>query len=244
MNCATVDELAAAYALGGVDAAEERDIAAHLDTCPEPHGEARDLIGAAAFVAAASEPVAPSPLLRDRLMATVGATAQDHRPLALPPSHRGLTAVPRAEPAAWRRALAPLALAAAVMAAAILGVWNINLGQQVAERDQAIHAIASADAVHQVTGSAGTGLLLQEGGTATFVAEGLADLPAGHLYELWLIGADGSPVAVGTFVDDDGVALVALEHDIGAATTFAVTVEAQRVDAPTTDPVLVASLEG
>lgn len=51
-------------------------------------------------------------------------------------------------------------------------------------------------------------------------------------------------VAVGTFGDDDGVAVVALEQGIGTATTFAVTVEVERVDAPTTDPVLAASLEG
>ena len=30
----------------------------------------------------------------------------------------------------------------------------------------------------------------------------------------------------------------------GPATTFAVTIEAERVDAPTSDPVLVAALEG
>jgi hypothetical protein len=34
------------------------------------------------------------------------------------------------------------------------------------------------------------------------------------------------------------------EREIGPATTFAVTVVAERVDAPTSDPVLVASLEG
>jgi len=244
MNCTTVDELAAAYALGGVVPDEERDIAAHLETCPEPHGEARELVGAAALAGAVAEPVRPSPQLRDRLMATVTATAQDHRPVAMPPMHRGLTSERRAEPAAWRRALAPLALAAAVMAAAILGSWNISLGQQVAERDRAIRAIASADAVHQVAGSAGSGLLVDDGGTAIFVAEGLADLPSGSLYELWLIGADGVPVAVGTVADAGGLALVTLEQGIGEATTFAVTIETERMVAPTTDPVLVASLEG
>ena len=35
-----------------------------------------------------------------------------------------------------------------------------------------------------------------------------------------------------------------LEEDLDDATTFAVTVESQRVDAPTSAPVLVASLEG
>jgi hypothetical protein len=37
--------------------------------------------------------------------------------------------------------------------------------------------------------------------------------------------------------------VVALEHDLTGAAAFAVTVEADRVDAPTSDPVLVAPLE-
>jgi anti-sigma-K factor RskA len=137
-----------------------------------------------------------------------------------------------------------MALAAVAVAVAIgLGAWNVTLGQQIAARDAVIRAIASADAVHQVTGSAGTGLLLDDGGTATFVAEDLADLPSGSLYELWLIGADGVPVAVGTLDETGGVALVPLERGVGEATTFAVTVETERVAAPTADPVLVARLE-
>jgi hypothetical protein len=38
--------------------------------------------------------------------------------------------------------------------------------------------------------------------------------------------------------------MATLERDLGSATTFAVTVEAERVESPTSDPVLVASLEG
>ena len=46
MTCAQVDELAGAYALGAVEADEDRAISAHLATCDRPHGEARELIGA------------------------------------------------------------------------------------------------------------------------------------------------------------------------------------------------------
>jgi anti-sigma-K factor RskA len=245
MNCTTVDELAAAYALGGVDADEERTLSAHLETCDQPHAEARELIGVGAVLVAAAEPVRPSPQLRDRLLATVAATPQDHRPvLDRSPAREPIFATPTSIPW-WRRVASPMALAAVALAAAIgLGVWNVGLGQQVAQRDQALRAIAGADAVHQVAGSAGSGLLLDDGGTAIFVAEDLADLPSGSLYELWLIGSDGVPVAVGTVTDAAGVALVTLERGIGEATTFAVTVETERVSAPTTDPVLVASLEG
>ncbi len=243
MNCTSVDELAAAYALGGVEADEERAVSAHLETCNEPHLEARELIGAGGILVALGEPVSPSSQLRDRLMATVATAPQDHRPVL--ERAREAAPAPPAPVTWWRRVASPMALAAVALAAAIgLGAWNVSLGQQIAERDQALRAVANADAVHQVAGSAGAGLRAGDGGTAIFVAEGLAGLPSGSLYELWLIGADGVPVSVGTVEDVAGVALVTLERGIGEATTFAVTVEAERVDAPTGDPVLTANLEG
>ena len=80
MSCAQVDELAGAYALGAVGADEDRAISEHLATCDRPHAEARELIGAGGAMGVAEAAVMPSPALRDRLMATVAATPQDHRP--------------------------------------------------------------------------------------------------------------------------------------------------------------------
>ena len=50
-------------------------------------------------------------------------------------------------------------------------------------------------------------------------------------------------MAVGTIADPEGVAVVTLEQPLEGAVVFAVTVEAERVDAPTSDPVLLATLE-
>ena len=79
LDCAAVDELTAAYALGAVDPAEDRAISEHLATCNEPHDDARAVLDGAATVAASLEPVSPSAGLRDRLMASVASTPQDHR---------------------------------------------------------------------------------------------------------------------------------------------------------------------
>ncbi len=245
MNCLMVDELAAAYALGAVEADEERAMGEHLAQCDQPHPEARELIGAGSLVAAGLEPVIPTAALRSRLMATVAETPQEHRsaqPAA--PSHEPDRALVARRPW-WQAGWVPAALGAAGVAVILaLGAWNLALNQQVAERDAILAAVASADAVHQVAGSNGTGLLIEQDGEGTFIAEDLAELPAGSLYEMWLIGPDGTPVAVGTVAGGGGVALVPLEREIGPATTFAVTVEEGRVDTPTSDPVLVASLEG
>ena len=248
MNCHAVDELAAAYGLSAVPAEEEQAISDHLFTCDQPHDEARSLIDAAALVPASLDLVQPSAALRARVMTTIAATPQDHRPVTAPMAGpRQETEAPRSiadRRPWWRVAPLPSALAAAALAAAVgLGAWGIGLNQQLAERDAALRAVASAEAAYAVEGAAGSGWVLETGGQAIFLADSLAALPSDQLYELWLIGADG-PVAVGTLTDTEGVALVELEQDLGAATTFAVTVEAERVDAPTSDPVLVATLEG
>jgi anti-sigma-K factor RskA len=243
MNCHDVDELAPAYALGAVEPDEERAISAHLATCDSPHPEVRELLETASVLPAATEAVTPSSALRARLMTTIAATPQDHRRVAEPREVRPMVQPP-ARPW-WRLAPLPAGLAAVGLAAVIgLGAWNVNLNQRLADRDAALRAVATADVAYAVSGSAGSGWVLETDGRAIFLADSLADLPADRIYELWLIGPDGDPVDVGTVASTDGLTLVDLERELGPATTFAVTIEAERVSAPTTEPVLVAALEG
>ena len=242
-ECESIDEIAAAYALGAVEPAEERSVSEHLATCALPHEEARSLLEAAAVVPVALDPVSPSDQLRARLMATIAETPQEHR------ATRHL--IDRASPAEsarrpwWRLSPLPSALAAAALAAAVgLGAWGYGQSEQLAARDAALSAIASADAVYAAAGEAGAGWVVESGDDALFIADGLADLPADRLYELWLIGPDGAPVAVGALTEADGLVLTTLERSLADATTFAITVETERVEAPTTEPVLIANLAG
>jgi anti-sigma-K factor RskA len=244
MICDQVDELAAAYAVGAVEPTEEREISQHLSTCDRPHVEARQLIDAAAAVPAQLDPMLPGPALRARLLATVAETAQDHRPA---PAPRRLVEAPPAERHRWWQRSSPmlgLAAAGALALAVGLGAWGVSLQQQVADRDTALRAVATADAAHRVTGSAGSGWLLETDDETVFLAEGLAALDGGRIYELWLIEADGGAVAVGVVNEVEDLVIAPLESQVGDATAFAVTVEAERVDAPTSDPVLIATLEG
>jgi hypothetical protein len=244
ISCGEFDELAGAFALGAVGREEDRSMSEHLASCDQPHIEARDLIGAAAALATGVEDVNPSPSLRDRLMTTVAETPQEHRPVV---SAAVTQPVADVEPrgAWWRAQPLAMGLAAAALALAIgLGAWGLNLNAQLAEREDALRAVASADAAFAVAGSAGRGWVIESGDEAHFVADGLAEPPPGQIYELWLLDADGNPTAVGTVEDPDDLVVVPLEQDLDNATTFAVTVEQERVEAPTSDPVLVASLEG
>ena len=247
MNCTTVNELAAAYALGAIETDEERRVVEHLSTCDQHHSDMRSMIEAAALVPAALEPVAPSPALRGRLMATIAHTPQEHAAPAASPARESREPQPMrsAEPRRpwWQLAPLPSAFAAVALAAAVgIGAWNVSLNQQLGDRDAALRAVASADAIYAAHGTAGTGWVIESGEQAMFMAEDLLDLPADQLYELWLIDGDNAPVAVGTLTEAEGLALVTLERDLGSATSFAITVESERVDAPTSEPVLVATL--
>jgi hypothetical protein len=242
-ECSAVDELAASYALGAVDPSEERDLSAHLAACDQPHEDARSLISVAAVLTSSLERVAPSPELRDRLMTTIAETPQEHRTAATSVRQPvGSVEVSR-RPAWWRLNPLPSALAAAALAAAIgLGAWGTTLNSRLAEREAALRAVASADAIYPASGTAGSGWVIESGDAAMFMAGDLADLPPDLLYEFWLIDADGNAVAAGTLTETDGVALVTLERDLEDATTFAVTVETERVDQSANKPVMLAAI--
>lgn len=242
-DCSAVDELAAAYALGAVDPGEDRDISAHLASCDQPHEDARALISVAAVLTSSLERVAPSPGLRERLMTTIAETPQEHRPAVEYVREPVETLEASRRPAWWRLSPLPSALAAVGLAAAVgLGAWGITLNSQLAERDAALRAVASADAIYAASGTAGSGWVIESGEAAMFMAEDLADLPPDRLYEFWLIDADGNAVAAGTLTETDGVALVTLERDLEDATTFAMTVETERVDQSVNEPVMVAAI--
>ena len=240
LDCEAVDELAAAFALGAVNRDEERAVSAHLATCGQAHSDAHSLIGAGMVVPASLDPVVPSDGLRTRLMATIAETPQEHRTRAV------VQAPPEpVEPRRswWQLSPLPSALAAVALAAAVgLGAWGVSLNEQLADRDAALAAIASADAVHPIAGEAGSAVLVEVDDSALFVAEDLAELPDDQLYQFWLIDADGNALPAGTLDDTDGVVLSPLDQEVGAAVTFAVTLERTPVDAPTSAPVLAGEI--
>jgi hypothetical protein len=243
LDCSAVDELAASYALGAVDPGEDRAISDHLASCDRPHAEARAFIGVAGVLPGSLEPMTPSSGLRGRLMATVSATPQEHRPAAAASVREPVSPVEVPRRAWWPAGWQPSALAAVALAAAIgLGAWGATLNGQLAERDAILRAIASADAIYEASGPAGIGLVIQSGEEAMFMANDLAELPSGQLYEFWLIDAEGNAVAAGTLSETDGLALVMLERDLDGVATFAVTIETERVEQSVNDPVLVAAI--
>jgi anti-sigma-K factor RskA len=247
MDHAAVDELGAAYALGALEPDEVRAVRDHLATCTQPHAELRSLLGADLVLAMSLEPIEPSPALRERVMGSI------ERPVQQRPSERRPGAGQPPRRSGWLdwlspRVARPLAVAA-VAALVAVGAWGVTLQAQLADRNRALRAVADAiaegETAFRVEGSAGRGYVVDTPGSgAALVVADLAALPADRIYELWLLDAAGTPVAVGTFRPADAeVAVVPLERDLAGFAIFAVTVEASRVDAPTSDPVMVAPLE-
>ena len=145
------------------------------------------------------------------------------------------------------RVARPLAVVAVVALLAV-GAWNLALQSQLDQRDRTLRAVAAAvsggEAAFRVEGSAGRGYVVETPGRgAALVIGDLTTPPAGRIYELWLLDTAGTPVAVATFSPGrDAIAVVAMDRDLTGFATFAVTVEAQRVEAPTGDPVMIGQL--
>ncbi len=255
-----VDELAAALSLGALDADEARALIAHLSTCPLPHAELRELLGANSALAASVEGIAPSPGLRDRLMATVAATAQEAPRVTGVPTREAPPAPSApsssfAEPwwkslldprsAGFARGLAAVAVAGVI----VLGAVTISLRSSLDARQSALDRVASAlagggpaFAVTAQTAGAGSGYVIDHAGQPLLVAA-VPPAPAGRLYEMWLLDAQGQPVSAGTFTITSGqIAVVRLDVGLTGYTTFAITVEERRVDAPTTKPIIAGAI--
>jgi anti-sigma-K factor RskA len=260
MNCAQVDELAAAFALDAVEPDERRAILAHLETCSEPHADLYAAVGVGVALTGGLAPIAPRPELRERVMASVASMRQELPSSAdagLDETEHGPHAPPVAAPVPVRRNflgwLSPstarsLALGGAAMVLLLL-VVSATLYGRLAERERELRAaaiaIAGSDAAYHVSGEAGQGYVVETAGVgATLVLGDVRGLPDDRLYELWLIPQDGNPEPAGTFRPADSeLTVVPVALDLAGYATFAVTIEEAAVDSPTGDPVLIASLQ-
>jgi anti-sigma-K factor RskA len=237
LECDVVDELAGAWALGALPADEELAVVQHLASCDRPHQELREGVGVADVLAMSLSEQAPSPAVRARIMRSIDAPAR---------------AVKSSEPASLRRGsrswLMPGLAALAVAAALVLAVWNVQLRSEVARQEAGLarlaDAVAAGNAAYRATGSVGSGYLIDA--AKPLLVASLPAAPQGRLYEMWLLDASGTPVAAGTFDANDtgGLTVVQLDRPLTGYATFAITLEAHRVEAPSGNPVLTASLAG
>ena len=235
MNRDEIGELAAAYALGGLEAEDRARFETLLRAGDhEATAALREFEGTLADLAAAT-PETPPPAVKAALMERIAAA---------PPATRA--------PPRQRRAIWPVVLSGAMAAglAAIVVGWSVSStyekrldalardaeqlkadlrGQQTVIailRDPATQMVALAGQAPAPTARARMMWHAKAGGV--FVAAGLPEAPAGKAYQLWAIAGTNAPVSAGVFtVDAAGTGNLSVRPLPGVATVnaFAVTLE-------------------
>ncbi len=179
--------LAGSYVLDAVSDAEHEEFDRHLQHCPVCEAEVRGLRETAARLALARA-VAPPARMEQRVLAATYRTRQ------LPPLPRDQARAARKFP----RRLAVLAAAASVAAAVALGVTELAAQHQLDRaRETAIARVVTAPDARVETGRTSAG------GSVTVVASaalreavvsttGMAALPSGRVYQVWVMSPSGA----------------------------------------------------
>ena len=182
--------LSGAYALDALDSDAERDrFARHLSRCPSCANEVRGLREVATALAFAATAEAPA-TMRGRVLAAAARTRQ------LPPevrNHRLHARPQRTLP--WVPWLSGAVALASIAVAVFFGLSQSHTQDELNQaraQNQALGVVLSAPRVQvlsQVSTSGGTAIvvLAAERHELAVVTTGLPALPAGKVYQLWLI---------------------------------------------------------
>lgn len=233
MEAHRVDELIAGQALHALSADDERELEERLRRSQRAREELASFEETAAALAYMVEAPAPPARLRERILEQVRTPEQPSK--VVPLRRRWVTP-----------ALGAVAAAAAGIAIG-LGIWGSDVSSSLsderdasARRDEVLALFAQAGSnSFALDGATGT-LVVARSGQAGLVLRGLGEAPAGKTYQVWVIEGD-TPASAGLFGGGDAESIVPLTRPVPEGATVAVTIEdAGGVDAPTTQPIVVA----
>ncbi|MEU3731383.1 anti-sigma factor [Streptomyces sp. NPDC033538] len=240
--------LTGAYALHALHDDERAAFERHLADCGSCEQESREFAAAAARLGLAAT-LSPGPVLKDRVLHRITTVRQ------VPPGggtvERARRVVPRG------RGLARWALAACVAAAAGLGgtaVWQYERAQDAGDRatqaqrraEELAGVLAAPDAasrtVRLADGASGTLVVSDRQDRAVFLASGMAEPPAGKVYQLWF-DDHGTMRSAGLMDPGRGSQAVLMEGDVDGAAGVGITVEpAGGSEQPTTTPIALMNM--
>src|SRR6516162_6052191 len=240
--------LSGAYALDALETEAEHDrFTRHLSRCPSCAGEVRGFREVATAMAFAAATEAP-PGMRDQVLAAAARTRQ------LPPEVAGESRARQKRSRAWMPWVPWLSGAVAVASIAVAVFFGFAQAHtqdeldQIRAQNQAISLLLSSPQVTLLSKST------TEGGVATVVlaaarhqlvvvTNGLPALPAGHVYQLWLIGKTTTTSAGLLPAATDGRTPPVLATGVVKGDTLGLTVEPAPGSAqPTTTPILALPL--
>jgi anti-sigma-K factor RskA len=219
---------AGAYVLDALDADERASFEAHLSGCDECREEVRSLRRVADALSRSAPGRTPRPELRERVLAAFG----------------GAPGVPSARPVSAsttrRRWLLPLAAMLALTVG--LGIYAARLQERVADLQSAMGVLAAPDLVsidlagQAAAPRASARALWSRTRGMVFTASNLPPLPAGRVYQVWVVTAQ-APISAGLLTPGPGGAEQTFFNtppDIPPPAAVAVSIEpAGGVPAPT-----------
>ena len=238
--------LSGAYALDALEAGAERDrFARHMNRCQSCASEVRgfrEVATALAFAATAE----PPPELRDRVLAAAARTRQ------LPPEVT-THARPRRTRSwmPWVPWISGVVATASIVVAVLFGFAQAHTQQQLNQAQAENKAISLLLSSPQVTllsrsttkGGVATVVLAAARHQLVVVTNGLPALPAGKVYQLWLIGKTKIVSAGLLPAATSGRTAPVLASGVVKGDTLGLTVEPAPGSAqPTTTPILALPL--
>jgi len=241
MNCSELRDHYELYAFGVADEPERSEIREHLDrgceVCTMEMKQAREM---AALLGGTATPAAPSPKLRGRILASVGAEER----------HFGW--------APFLAAATVLSLCATVYFvgrerdfAAEANILREQSRRQTIELTRLNEAFAILNGPDTTVTSFGQSQPKPKGRVfcnpalgVLLIASNLPPAPSGKAYEMWVISKAGQAVRAGMFqAEADGTAMHIERRTLDMKTTGAVAVTLENeggVDQPTNTPLIVA----
>jgi anti-sigma-K factor RskA len=221
---------AGAWVLGALAEDDARAFAAHLPGCADCRRDVAELQAVADALPLAAPQVVPPPELKGRIMTVVESEAQLLS--AAGPEADVPARAPRRR-RVWPR-LWPLPALAAACALLAIG---IGAGALLTSGDGTTTYRAQAPRGADV-------VLRVEDGRGSLDVHGMPAPPPGRVYQVWLAHGSEAPRPTDTlWVPRDGRATVQIDTALGNADQVMVTAEPSGgSDAPTSDPVVTASL--
>ncbi len=260
-------EMLPALALSALDAEDARVLQQHLSECAECRRELADWESTTAALALSSNPVEPSPQVRDRIMGAVRSDRQTQEKSRVVPFP---STVSRKN--IWTSFGQVGAIAAAVLCLVLI-IWIIVLWQQnrelrsenevlagqvqwldreISRSEEFVTILSKPGARFTTLEGGGEGaywsayLVYDTTGRALLLSRGLPPAPAGKEYQLWFIVGKNPPIPGKTFAPDNsgrGELSDQIPRQARDSAVFAVTLErAGGVSAPTSQIYLRGSL--
>src|SRR6516162_6388509 len=231
--------LSGAYALDALETEAEHDrFTRHLSRCPSCAGEVRGFREVATAMAFAAATEAP-PGMRDQVLAAAARTRQ------LPPEVAGESRARQKRSRAWMPWVPWLSGAVAVASIAVAVFFGFAQAHTQDELDQIRAQNQAISLLRKSTteGGVATVVLAAARHQLVVVTNGLPALPAGHVYQLWLIGKTTTTSAGLLPAATDGRTPPVLATGVVKGDTLGLTVEPAPGSAqPTTTPILALPL--